>query len=154
MGIEDWPHSCVNEYGPNSMFMKRFIFFALLLGLSACEFYYTESVYDSRDRIIGRYDMEEYSETYNNFTRYTLWIERSGRSADAIWIDNFYAVNIRLRATINYDKVTIPRQTVNGYEVEGVGTVYGNRVSFSYRVRDVYNNYRTDFLNGNAYKDF
>jgi len=134
--------------------MKRVIFFALLLGLSACEFYYTDPVFDSRDRILGRYDMEEYSETYNDFTHYTLWIERSGRSSDAIWIDNFYAVNIRVWATVNFDKITVPRQTVNGYEVEGVGTVYGNRITLNYRVRDVYNSYRTDFLNGTAYKDF
>jgi hypothetical protein len=101
----------------------------MLIGLSACEFYYHDPVYSSRDRIIGRYDMEEYSETFRDVTRYTLWIERSSRGADAIWIDNFYASNIRVRAHISYDRITIPRQTVNGYDVEGVGSIFGNRIT-------------------------
>lgn len=134
--------------------MKRLFFFALLVGLSGCEFYYHDPVYDSRDRIIGRYDMEEYSETYNDITYYTMWIERSGSRSDAIWIDNFYAVGIRVKAYVSYDKITILRQVINGYEVEGVGTVYGSRISFSYRVKDMYNNYRTDFLDGTAFKDY
>ncbi|MDH4058995.1 MAG: hypothetical protein OEU76_09525 [Cyclobacteriaceae bacterium] len=134
--------------------MKRFLLFALLISLSACDFYLYDSVYDSRDRIVGRYDMEEYSETFNDFTRYSLWIERSGGNSNAIWIDNFYAVNIRVRAIVSYDKITIPRQTVNGYDVEGVGTVHGERISFTYRVRNLYKNFPTDFLDGTAYKDY
>ena len=130
--------------------MKRLLFFVLLIGLSACEFYMYDSGYDYRNRVIGKYEMEEYSETYNDFTRYTIWIERSNRSSDAIWIENFYAVNIRVRATVSFDKITIPRQTVDGYEVEGVGTVYGSTISFNYRVKDLYNYSRTDFLDGNA----
>jgi hypothetical protein len=84
--------------------MKRLVFFALLIGLSGCEFYYYEPVYDSRDRIIGRYDVEEYSETFNDYTSFTVWIERSNNYTDEVWIDNFYAVNISVRAVINYDK--------------------------------------------------
>jgi hypothetical protein len=132
--------------------MKPFIFIALLLGLSACEFYYTEPIFDSRDRITGRYEMEEYSATYGDFTRYTVWIERSNRSSDAIWIDNIYDVNIRVRASVSFDRITIPRQTVNGYEVEGVGTVFGNRISLTYRIRDIYRSTCTDFLDGTAFR--
>jgi hypothetical protein len=134
--------------------MKRFIFFALLIGLSACEFNYYDPVYDDRDRIVGRYEMEEYSETYNDLTNYTLWIEHSNRSAGAIWIDNFYAVNIRVRATYSYDRITIPWQTVNGFEVEGTGTVYGSRIVFTYRVEDLYSNSRADYLDATAYRDY
>jgi hypothetical protein len=132
--------------------MKRLIFFAMLIGLSACDFHYHETVYDARERIIGAYDMEEYSETFNDVTGYTLWIERSNRSSNAIWLDNFYGVNIRVRAMVSYDQISIPRQSVNGYEVEGVGTVYGSRIVFSYRIKDLYNNYRTDFVEGTAYR--
>ena len=134
--------------------MKRLVFFALLIGLSGCEFYYYEPVYDSRDRIIGRYDVEEYSETFNDYTSFTVWIERSNNYTDEVWIDNFYAVNISERAVINYDKLTIPRQVVNGYEVEGVGTIYASRISLSYRVKDLYNNTRTDFLEATAYRQY
>ncbi len=150
MGI--WPHTCIYPVESTARVMKAFYFIAMLIGLSACEFYYQDPLYSSRDRIIGRYDMEEYSETFNDFTRYTLWIERSSRGADAIWIDNFYASNIRVRAYISYDRITIPRQTVNGYDVEGVGSIFGNRISFSYRVRDLYSSSRTDFLDGTAIK--
>lgn len=132
--------------------MKRLVFFALLIGLSGCEFYYYDPVYDSRDRILGRYDVEEYSETFNDYTSFTVWIERSNNFSDEVWIDNFYAVNISVRAVINYDKLTIPRQVVNGYEVEGVGTVYASSISLSYRVKDLYNSSRTDFLEATAYK--
>jgi hypothetical protein len=132
--------------------MKRLIFFALLIGLSGCEFYYYDPVYDSRERILGRYDVEEYSETYNDYTTFSVWIERSNNYSDEVWIDNFYAVNISVRAVINHDKLTIPRQVVNGYEVEGVGTVYAASISLSYRVKDLYSNSRTDFLEATAYK--
>lgn len=125
----------------------------MLLGLASCDFYYHDPVYDSRDRIIGRYEMEEFSETFNDHTHYDIWIDRSG-SYDGIWIDNFYGVNIRVRATYSYDKIIIKRQIVNGYEVEGVGTVYGSRIAFSYRVKDLYKTYPTDFLDGTAYKDY
>jgi hypothetical protein len=134
--------------------MKRLLFFALLIGLSGCEFYYYDPVYDSRERVIGRYDVEEYSETFNDYTSFSVWIERSNNYSDEVWIDNFYAVNISVRAVINYDKLTIPRQVVNGYEVEGVGTIYASSISLSYRVKDLYNNSRTDFLEANAYKQY
>lgn len=134
--------------------MKRLLFFALLIGLSGCEFYYYDPVYDSRERVIGRYDVEEYSETFNDYTSFSVWIERSNNYSDEVWIDNFYAVNISVRAAINYDKLTIPRQVVNGYEVEGVGTIYASSISLSYRVKDLYNNSRTDFLEATAYKQY
>jgi hypothetical protein len=134
--------------------MKRLLFFALLIGLSGCEFYYYDPVYDSRERVIGRYDVEEYSETFNDYTSFSVWIERSNNYSDEVWIDNFYAVNISVRAVINYDKLTIPRQVVNGYEVEGVGTIYASSISLSYRVKDLYNNSRTDFLEATAYKSY
>jgi hypothetical protein len=134
--------------------MKGLMIIGLLIGLTACDIYYYEPVYDQRDRIVGRYDIEEYSETYNDLTWYTVWIERSNRSSEAIWIDNFYGVNIRVFATVSFDKITIPRQTINGYEVEGVGTVYGSRINFNYRVKDLYNYSQPDFLDATARKEY
>lgn len=134
--------------------MKRLLFLTVLIALSGCEYYYHDPVYDSRDRVIGSYEMEEHSETFNDYVHYSLWIERLGRNSDALWIDNIYDVNIRVRAYLSYDRITIPRQTVNGYEVEGEGTVYANRISFHYHVKDLYNNYVKDHLVGTAYKDY
>jgi hypothetical protein len=117
--------------------------------LASCTFYDVEPRYDSRDRIVGRYEVEEYSETYDDYTYYDLRISKSSYDRE-IYLSNFYGAEIRVYAYLDYDKVTIPYQVVNGYEVEGVGTVLGNEISFSYRVKDVYNNTRTDFCETQA----
>ncbi len=49
-------------------------------------------------------------------------------------------------------RFTSPRQFVNGYEIEGVGTFYGDEIRFSYRVKDIYSyNKPTDFCNAIAW---
>lgn len=131
--------------------MKKLIYLFLLIGLSSCELYLIDPVYDHRDPLVGRYEMEEYSETYNDYTRYTIWIEESNRYSDQIYIQNFYGVDIRVYASLVFDKITIHRQIVNGYEIEGVGTVYGNEISFNYSVRDLYSGTRTDFCKATAW---
>jgi hypothetical protein len=131
--------------------MKRLlpIFFLALIAASCG--YYDEPRYDSRDRIIGRYDVEEYSETYNHYTEYSIYILKSGYRRE-IYIDNFYAANIRIYANLDYDRITIPYQIVNGYEIEGAGTVYGSSISMRYRVKDTYTNSYTDFCETNAWR--
>ena len=134
--------------------MKRLFFFLLMLtGLSACEFYYLDPVpvYDSRDRIIGRYDVDEYSETFRDHENYSVYIQQ-GRYADEIYIDNFYNVNISVYATVNSGKISIRRQTVNGYEIQGVGTIYRGQIDFEYSVRDHYSNVSTDFCEATYYR--
>jgi len=130
--------------------MKRMLpVVALLLLLSACDVYVVEPRYDPRDKITGQYDVEEYSDTYNDLTYYSFYVTKSGYSRE-IRIDNFYASDIRVYAYLDYDKVTIPYQVVDGYEIEGVGTVYGSYIKLSYRVKDVYNNSYTDFCETEA----
>jgi hypothetical protein len=131
--------------------MKKLIYLFLLMGLSSCELYVLDPVYDYRDPILGRYEMEEYSETYNDYTHFTIWIEKSSRYSNEVYIDNFYGVDIRVCASIAYDKITIHRQLVSGYEIEGVGTVYGDELSLSYRVKDLYSGTRTDFCEATAW---
>jgi hypothetical protein len=131
--------------------MKKLIYLFLLVGLSSCEFYYLEPRISERDRIVGQYEIEEYSETYNDYTHYTIWIDKSTQSSNQIYIDNFYGSDLRVRATISYDKITIQRQVINGFEIEGVGTVYGDEIQFSYSVRDVYSGTRTDFCEATAW---
>ncbi|HEU5289919.1 MAG TPA: hypothetical protein VFU05_04695 [Cyclobacteriaceae bacterium] len=131
--------------------MKKLLYLLLLVGLSSCEFYYLEPRISERDRIIGQYEIEEYSETYNDYTHYTIWIDKSTTYSNQIYIDNFYGSDLRVRASISYDKITIQRQVVNGFEIEGVGTVYGNEIQFSYSVRDIYSGTRTDFCEATAW---
>lgn len=131
--------------------MKRLLFVFMLAGLSACEFYYPAPLYDERTRISGSHDVDEYSETYNTSTFYTIRIGCSG-SYDQIYIDNFYGVGIRVYATFRNNKIEIYRQLVDGYEVEGVGTVYGDEIEFNYRVKDTYSYLRSDYCEATAWR--
>ncbi|HEY3430520.1 MAG TPA: hypothetical protein VGK39_07585 [Cyclobacteriaceae bacterium] len=130
--------------------MKKLIYLFLLIGLSSCEFYYLEPRVTERDRLLGVYDVEEYSETFSDYTHYSISIESSG-GYNSFVIDNFYGVGVRVRASISYDKITIYRQIIDGYEIEGVGTVYGDEISFSYSVRDLQSGSRTDFCEATAW---
>jgi hypothetical protein len=123
----------------------------MLVAVTACEFYYYDPYANPVDRITGRYEVEEYSETYNDFTRYSVWIDRAGSSEVAI--SNFYGVNVRVYAMVSGDKLTLYRQTVNGYTIEGTGTVYGSQLELNYSVRDALYGYRTDFCEATARRE-
>ena len=131
--------------------MKKLLYLFLLIGLSSCEVYFMEPRYSERDRIVGQYEVEEYSETYNDYTRYSIWIDKSNSYSNQVYIDNFYGSDIRVCASISYDKITIHRQVVDGFEIEGVGTVYGDEIEFSYSVKDIYSGARTDFCEATAW---
>jgi hypothetical protein len=129
----------------------KLILFGLLIGLASCDVLIVEPVYDDRDRISGSYKVEEHSQTYNDYTRFYIYIRKSGFN-DGIIIENFYDAGVNIRASVVYDKIYINRQIVNGYEVEGVGTLYGNEIQFSYRVRDTYSSHKpTDFCSATAW---
>ncbi len=123
----------------------------LALIAASCNIYDSEPRFDSRDRIIGHYDVEEYSETYNQYTTYSIYIRKTGYSRE-IYIDNFYAADIRVYAFLDYDRITIPYQIINGYEVEGSGTVYRSSISMHYRVKDTYGNSYSDFCETQAWR--
>ena len=132
--------------------MKRLLpFLPLLLLVTSCDVYVAEPRYDARDKVIGSYDAEEYSETYNDITTYSLYIRKSGYSRE-ITIDNFYASNIRIYAFLDYDRITIPFQVVDGFEVEGTGVFYGGSITLRYRIKDTYTNSFSDFCSVEAWK--
>lgn len=124
-------------------------FLMILLVATSCDITLIEPSYDYRSRIVGSYQMEEYSQTYNDYARFNIYIRKSAFS-DQVVIENFYNSNIDVRADFQFDKLYIKRQIVNGYEIEGVGTFYGNEIEFSYKVRDTYQSKPTDFCNGTA----
>jgi hypothetical protein len=135
--------------------MKRLIVFVLpLVFLSACDINIIEPRYDSRDNVIGYYDVEEYSETYNDMTYYSLRISKSTHSNREIYLHNFYAIDIRVYATLDYDKIRIPYQVVDGYEVEGVGTLNGSELTLSYRIKDLRSYTSSDFCESVARRDY
>lgn len=117
---------------------------------TACDVYVVEPVYDPRDQVVGTYDVNEYSETYQDNLRYTITIRRSSAYQDEVVIDNFYAADIAIRAIVDFDRISIPHQIVNGYEVQGAGTVNGDRISLTYSVTDLYECHCTDYLRASA----
>jgi len=132
--------------------MKKLIVFgALILVASSCTFYEVEPRYDSRDKFVGYYDVEEYSETYNDITYYEMHISKS-RYSHEIYLDNFYAADIRVYATVTFDDIRIPFQIVDGYEIEGSGTLYQNELNLTYRVKDTYEHSVADYCETVAWR--
>jgi hypothetical protein len=121
----------------------------ILLVATSCDIILVEPAYDERNRIIGSYQLEEYSQTYNDYTSFYIYIRKSGIGQQVL-IENFYNSDMDVLADYQFDKIYINRQFVNGYEIEGVGTVYGNEIKFNYKVRDTYTNRPTDFCNATA----
>jgi hypothetical protein len=118
--------------------------------LSSCEINVIQPAYDVRNQVIGSYNMKEYSNTYNDVVYYDLSISKSQYDPNQIILYNFYAAGISVNAWFDGQQVTIPQQTVSGYRIEGVGTYHGNGLTFSYSVKDLYENSVTDFCESTA----
>ena len=125
--------------------MKNLILFsALFVFATSCTFYDVEPRYDHRDKFVGYYDVEEYSETYGEYTFYEMRISRSRHDRE-IYLDNFYASDLRVYATVSFDDIRIPFQVVDGYEIEGSGTLYHDELNLTYRVKDLYDHSVCDY---------
>jgi hypothetical protein len=130
----------------------RLLFLAASLFLISCDILIVEPVYDVRDQVIGSYKVDEYSQTYNERVRFYVYIRKSGGNySDNVVIENFYNTNRDVRAEIVGDKIYINRQVVNGYEIEGVGTIYYDVIRFNYSVKDLYYNRPVDFCEAKAW---
>lgn len=118
---------------------------AAMLVLASCDVLVVEPAYDYRDDVVGYYDIEEYSDVYNDYVYYDIYIgERSG-SRRAVYISNFYGADITIDAYLDNRTITIPYQVVNGYEVEGSGYFSGSRLTLDFSVKDRYDHTRRDY---------
>lgn len=132
--------------------MKKLIPFAALIFIaSSCTFYDVEPRYDNRNNFVGLYDVEEYSETFKDLTYYEIRISKS-RYDREIYIDNFYAADLRVYAIVSFDDIRIPFQVVDGYEIEGTGTLAYRELVLNYRVRDIYSNSMADYCETVAWR--
>jgi hypothetical protein len=132
--------------------MKKLILFTVLIVLaSSCTFYDVEPRYDSREKFVGYYDVEEYSETYDDITYYELRISMS-RYDREVYLDNFYAADLRVYAIVSLDDIRIPFQVVDGYEIEGSGRLYHDELTLSYRVKDTYSHSVADYCETVAWR--
>jgi hypothetical protein len=125
--------------------MKTFVPLVVMFLVSSCDIYINDSFFDQRNQVVGSYQVNEYSETYNSSWNYTMTVSK-GPYGNEVYLKNFYNAGITVTGYVSSNKVTISRQSCNGYEIEGVGTIVGYELHLTYNVRDSY--YRTtDFCN-------
>ena len=133
---------------------KALLGLSLLLLISSCDVIYVEEVpVDSRNLFTGRYEVEEYSDTYDELTIYDMRVVKDiDRYSNVIYLRNFYGANIEIFANVIGDELRIPRQKVNGFLISGVGHLeYGDLV-LSYSVEDLRSNNYIDFCSTIAYR--
>ncbi|VAW29588.1 hypothetical protein MNBD_BACTEROID06-82 [hydrothermal vent metagenome] len=132
--------------------MKKLSFLLLVL-VGSCQIIINEepSYYDTRDDLVGRYQIDEYSETTEEYFSYNIEILKSYNSNEVI-LYNFYDVGIDVIAQFNGYKLIIPRQFIGDYEVEGTGRLNDGELSISYIVRNNYQTPSTDFLYFTAWR--
>ena len=129
----------------------RILLLASSLLLLSCDILVIEPQYDERDRIAGSYLMKEYSQTYNEYARFNVYVRKTGSVySNNVIIDTFYNTNADVWAEMVGDKIYISRQVINGYEIEGVGTVYSDEIRFNYSVKDLYYKKPVDFCESKA----
>lgn len=134
--------------------MKRSLFFisAIILMTSCVDYHYTEPVYDARDRVVGYYEVEEFSQTYQELISYDIYVSKGRYTNNEIFLDDFYAANTRVLAYVDADRITIPLQVTNGYEIRGSGWVNNGRLTLDYRVKDLERRTYTDYCEAIAYR--
>jgi hypothetical protein len=132
--------------------MKNLIFFSVFFAFAtSCTFNDVEPQYDHRDKFLGYYDVEEFSKTFGDNTYYEMRITRS-RYDREVYLHNFYAADIRVYATVSFNDIRIPFQVVDGYEIEGSGTLYHDELNLSYRVKDLYDYSVSDYCETVAWR--
>lgn len=110
----------------------------LVFVLSACEIHIDERPnFDDRNKLVGNYRIEEYSDTFGEITEYSISIGKSRIDNKAIYISNFYGVGIEVKAEVRGNRIIIPYQVINGYEIDGEGWYDYGEIEFDYVVTDL-----------------
>jgi hypothetical protein len=120
--------------------------------LTSCYVETIEPRYDHRDAIVGAYEVEEYSETYDEFVYYSIRVGKSSRY-DEIYFNNFYGVDVRVYAILDNGYFSIPFQIIDGYEVEGSGNFDGDEIQMDYYVKDTFSGTRRDYCETVAWRE-
>lgn len=113
----------------------------LLLALSSCEVIVVEEPthvvhVDPRDRFLGVFDIEEYSETFDSYSIYHIDIVAVHGEPLTILLRNFYGAGVDVIADVEGDYLYIPHQEVGGFHIEGQGVISGHKLDMSYSVHD------------------
>ncbi len=93
---------------------------------------------DERSRFLGRYEVEEYSQvTYARRPDYEVIIRRDRGTEDFVIISNFYNMDLDADARVDGQRMIIPSQTHNFYEIEGEGLLSGSVITLDYTVSSI-----------------
>jgi len=121
--------------------MKKYLLFAVLIIMAGCDIYIVDEpyvVYDDRDMFVGNYHINEFSQTTEQSYNYNVHILKSCCDTQEIRITNFYGSELEVYALVNDNRLTIPLQRVDGYEIEGTGKMDYDKLVFTFVVRDLY----------------
>ena len=133
---------------------KALLGLSLLFLISSCDVIVVEEVrIDSRNLFAGRFEVEEYSDTYDELTLYDMRVVKDiDRYSNVIYLRNFYGANIEVFANVIGDQLRISRQRVNGFIISGVGHIEYRDLILSYSVEDLRSNNYIDFCSTVAYR--
>ncbi len=131
--------------------MKTLSFIAFAVTLASCEIIVVDSDYDQVNLTDGAYQVEEYSQTYDQNFHYSVWINQLGAGSPVLYIDNFYDQEITVRAEVIGRKLYIRKQYVDGSEIEGSGTNWGSKIQLDYTINDVFSNRPIDYCEATLY---
>ncbi len=107
-----------------------------------------EDVYTPARRLVGSYEVDEWSETLAAQAYFDIFIHDDPYSPEIIYINNFYDSGIEIWAKVNGSRVRIPLQVAGPYEIEGSGSYYAGELNIDYSVRDLYSHTGfTDYCN-------
>ncbi len=128
---------------------KGLLILSVLIAFSSCDVWVIEAPYDARDNFTGRYSVDEYSETYDLVTQYRVRILKdSDPYSNVVYIRNFYAVELEVFAEVIGNRLTIPRQEIDGFLIQGTGRLEFGELALSYSVEDLFDHSRlVDFCN-------
>ena len=142
-------------YNQTKLKMKKALLgLSLLFLISSCDVIVVEEVrIDSRNLFAGRFEVEEYSDTYDELTLYDMRVVKDiDRYSNVIYLRNFYGANIEVFANVIGDQLRISRQRVNGFIISGVGHIEYRDLILSYSVEDLRSNNYIDFCSTVAYR--
>ena len=126
----------VNNQKINNM-KRALLGLSLLLFISSCDVVLVPTPYDPRDEFLGSFDTEEYSETLDAWSYYDVFIVKDADPlSNVIYLQNFYGANIEIFGEVNGTRLTIPRQRVGYFLVEGIGRLDFDELVMSYTVED------------------
>ena len=126
--------------------IKLFVIILMIL-FTGCHIV-VEDVYTPASRLVGSYEVDEWSETLGAQAYFSIFNHDDPYSPDIIYINNFYDSGIEILAKVNGSRVRIPLQVAGPYEIEGSGSYYAGELNIDYSVRDLYSHTGfTDYCN-------